>query len=134
MNRLAWQSANFTSAKSFRVSCVTSYVISNFSQDSMHWSSMKLKITIPVGPDRNRTKPNVVGGRFTGSFFGRKRKREWLSSTTRTRGHFFAERSDLKPRVFSNVCHNRRTQTCCSPFVTRYRFSLSLRRCKRKQH
>jgi hypothetical protein len=114
--------------------CATSYVSRNFSQDSMRWLSMKLKITIPLGRDRNRTKPNVVGGRFTGSFFGRKRKREWLSSTIRNRGHFFAKRSDLKPRVFSKVCHNRRTQTCCSPFVTRYRFSLSLRRCNRKQH
>ena len=45
MNQLARPNVNSTSVKSFRVSCVTSYGISNFRQDSMRWSSMKSEAT-----------------------------------------------------------------------------------------
>ena len=45
MNRPAWQSANPTSVKSFRVSCARTHAIDDLSQDSMRWSSMKSEAT-----------------------------------------------------------------------------------------
>jgi hypothetical protein len=84
-----------------------SHAISSLRLDSTRWWLMKLKIMMPVGPDRNPTLPILVGGRFTGHFFVIKRMREWQYFTTRLKGRSFATGNDSNQAASSNVSHNR---------------------------